>query len=132
MVERHGTGIFRELHAAIVPVSDLEAACAWYEDVLELVPRRVLDGVMAVYGTSGPTHLCLYVPEAGVEEPGYPNQGAFPNWRADDLDVTRAHLIDRGVRCGEVVHGGVLRFLTFFDPDGNRHDVCEYGDAWLP
>ena len=126
-----GTGIFRELHAAIVPVSDLGAACAWYESVLGLEPRRVIEGVLAVYGTSGPTHLCLYVPEPGGEKPGYADQGAFPNWRSDDVEMTRAHLLAHDVRCTDVVAGGTLSFFTFYDPDGNRHDVCEYGEAWL-
>ena len=132
MAER-GTGIFRELHAAIVPVQDLARASAWYESVLELRPRRVVEGVLAVYGTSGPTHLCLYVPEAAGEGAwGEGSQASFPNWRSDDLDATRAHLVDHDVACSEIVDGGTLRFFTFHDPDGNRHDVCEYGDAWLP
>ena len=70
---------FRELHAAIVPVQDLNAARTWYEDVFGLeAPRRVVPPVLAVYAVAGPTHLCLYVPEPG-EAPGYPNQGSFPN-----------------------------------------------------
>lgn len=132
MAEAGGTGIFQELHAAIVPVSDLEKARAWYEDVLELTPKRVVEGALAVYGTSGPTHLCLYVPEPGVEHPGYAGQGAFPNWRADDIETAQRRLLEKGVACTEVQVAGTFKWCTFFDPDGNRHDICEYGSDWLP
>lgn len=124
-------GIFRELHAAIVPVSDFENARRWYEEVLELEPRKVLPGFLVVYGTGGPTHLCLYVPDPGKERPGYHDGGAFPNWRAEDIDATHRLLVERGVRCTEVRRGPGLAWFTFRDPDGNRYDVCEFGADWL-
>lgn len=132
MTDTRRTGLFRELHAAVVPVSDLAKARAWYEGVLGLEPRRVEGTFLAVYGTAGPTHLCLYVPAPGTERPGYDDQGAFPNWRADDIEATRERLVEKGVPCTPIRGGGGVSFFTFRDPDGNRHDVCAFGPDWLP
>ena len=46
-------GIFRELHATIVPVRDLARSLAWYRETLGLEPRRVEEGFLAVLGTGG-------------------------------------------------------------------------------
>jgi catechol 2,3-dioxygenase-like lactoylglutathione lyase family enzyme len=124
-------GIFRELHAVIVPVRDLAASLAWYRETLGLEPRRVEEGFLAVLGTGGPTHVCLYVPEDAEDGTGEAPAGSFPNFRTDDIDAAHAHLVGHGVRCTEVARGGPLAFFTFHDPDGNRIDVCEYGPAWL-
>ena len=40
--------------------------------------------------------------------------------------------MERGVTCGEVSRGEELSWFSLRDPDGNRHDVCEYSPAWLP
>jgi catechol 2,3-dioxygenase-like lactoylglutathione lyase family enzyme len=128
-IETGAAGIFRELHAAVVPVRDLEAARGWYEKVLGLRVEKEVGGFLAVYGTGGPTRICLYVPEPGSEQHG---QGTFPNWRARDIDATREYLVERGVDCSEVGRGDELSWFSFRDPDGNRHDVCEYTPAWLP
>ena len=130
-VDRKTAGIFRELHAVIVPVSDLTKSLQWYRETLGLEPRRVVEGFLAVLGTGGVTHVCLYVPEAGTESPGYPQAGSFPNFRSDDLEATHRHLTERGVRCTGIGGGGGVAFFTCYDPDGNRIDVCEYGPDWL-
>ena len=116
----------------MVPVADMAAARRWYQEVLGLIPEKSLGGFMTVYGTGGPTRLCLYAPEPGEELPGYAQQGAFPNWRAGDIDATREYLVERGVQCSEIGRGEELSWFSFRDPDGNRFDVCEYGAAWLP
>jgi len=132
MTEKKGpAGIFQELHATVIAVSDLSASREWYEDVLGLEPRRVVEGFLAVYGTGGSTNVCLYVPQPGQEKPGYQGGGAFPNCRSRDAAATHAHLTERGVRCTDVQSSPELSWFTFHDPDGNRLDVCEYGPDWL-
>lgn len=122
-------GIFREFHATIVSVDDLEKSARWYEDVFELKPVRTLPGVMTVYGTGGATHLCIYKSEH--DKPGYQGGGAFPNFRTDDLDQTRELLRSRGVECSEIMGSEQVRAFSCFDPDHNRIDICEYGPDWL-
>ncbi|MHC4579800.1 MAG: VOC family protein [Planctomycetota bacterium] len=96
-------GVFREFHAAIIPVSDMIASRRWYEQVLELKPVKVSPtGMLTVYGTGGSSHLCIYTPEPGVERPGYHGSGSFPNLRAEDAAATHVLLTERGVRCTEM------------------------------
>jgi len=130
--ETKPAGIFRELHAAVVPVSDMEVSRLFYEGVLGLTPARVVAGALTVYGTGGKTWLCLYEPDPGGDRPGYDGQGAFPNFRAEDIEVVHEQLLAREVPCTDIESGGSLRWFTFRDPDGNRIDVSEYGPDWLP
>jgi catechol 2,3-dioxygenase-like lactoylglutathione lyase family enzyme len=125
-------GLFRELHAAVIPVSDMAESRRWYEEILGLEPKRVTpEGFLTVYATPGPTHICLYTCEPMGEKAGYEGQGCFPNGRSDDIEATQAHLVQHDVECTEVQTGGPIRWFTFYDPDRNRHDVCEYGPDWL-
>ena len=124
------TGVFRELHATVIPVPDLERAHAFYGGVLGLAVVREIPGALTVYGTAGPTHICLFLPlEAGE---GPTSGGAFANFRSDDIEVTRQHLLDHGVDCGGIDDTPVLKWFSFRDPFGNRIDVCEYDEEWLP
>jgi catechol 2,3-dioxygenase-like lactoylglutathione lyase family enzyme len=133
MEHRGEAGIFREMHAVVVPVGDMERSRRFYEKILGLTPVKALPGhFMTVYGTGGPTHVCLYVPEPGTERPGHEGRGSFPNFRCDDVETVRNHLLEHGVECSEIGEGGSLRWFRFADPDGNRLDVCEYGPDWLP
>jgi len=130
-LEMGPAGIFRELHAAVVPVRDLVASTRWYRDVLGLTPRKEVPGFLVVFGTGGPTNLSIYLPREGEREPGDAGTGSYPSWRARDAAAVHAWLLARGVECTPVQTGGGLKWFRFHDPDGNRFDVCEYGHSWL-
>ena len=126
-------GIFQELHAAIIPVRDMKSSREWYEGVLGLEPVKVSEtGMLTVYGTGGPSYVCIYVPAPGQEKPGYLGGGSFPNFRAADIAKVHTHLTEHGVRCTPIDSGPDLSWFTLFDPDGNRIDCCQYGPGWLP
>ena len=125
-------GIFTEVHAVVVPVSDMDESRKFFEGILGLTPRKILpEGFMTVYGTGGPTNICLYDAVSAGDKPGYARQGCFANFRTDDIEATRRHLVSNKVKCSSIVAGDVLSFFTFYDPDGNRFDVCQFGPAWL-
>ena len=123
------TGIFRELHAVVVPVPDLEQARAFYEGVLGLEVARHIDGGLTVYRTGGPTHVCCFLPTGDGDGPA--PLGAFPNFRSDDIDQTHAYFVERGVECGPVDAAPGIKWMRASDPFGNRFDVCEFGSDWL-
>ena len=120
------SGIFKEFHAVIVPVSKLETTSAWYQDVLELQPLREVPG-MVVLGAGGTAHICLY--QAAGEQDVSGNM--IVNFRAENLDETNELLRRRGITCSDIEHMPMLRYLTIHDPESNRIDVCEYGPDWL-
>ena len=127
---QQSSGIFRELHAVVVPVPDLEQARAFYAGVLGLEVVREVPGAISVYGTGGETYVCLFLPTEASEGPAA--GGAFPNFRCDDIEATRQHLVDRGVDCGPIDASPALSWFPSSDPFGNRFDVCAFGEDWLP
>ena len=121
--------IFDGINAVSICVPDLDAAREFYRDVLELGEP-------------------LYdLPDAGWVEfrAGSPSGNiavtkAPPDWRAStgttivlnvkDCHVAREELQQRGVRCEEpVVFPGYVTFCSFYDPFGNRLQMCSPAPA---
>jgi len=128
------TGIFKNFHAAIVGVPDVDKARDWYEDVLELKPAKIIpgqdgNGFMAIYRLDTTTHLCLFLsPDA---KQGFTANGLI-NFRTDDIESVRAKLIERGTDCSDTSDMGAVSYFTAHDPFGNRIDVCQFTEEWLP
>ncbi|MGZ8620344.1 MAG: VOC family protein [Actinomycetota bacterium] len=102
-------------------VRDMDAAVAFYRDVLELALVR-RDGDEWAEFEAGPVRLALH----GTDEPGHASGTVV--FRVVDLDEARFTLRDRGARVddhvGEVE--GFARFVTVRDPDGNPVQLIEY------
>jgi catechol 2,3-dioxygenase-like lactoylglutathione lyase family enzyme len=113
--------------AAIVPVSDLEAAIRFYEGTLglKLDERHDIEGFPEARFEAGTGTLSTY-------QSGYAGQAGhtLAGFSVDDLDATMADLRSRGVTFedydmpglktenGVATFGG-LRAAWFKDPDGN-------------
>ena len=101
---------------------DMDAAVAFYADVLGLALRR-RDGDAWAEFDAGPVRFALH---GGAEETA-PRCGTAV-FEVDDLDAARRALIDRGVAFdqadGEVP--GYARFASFHDVDGNVVQIIEY------
>ena len=109
-------------------VRDMDAAVAFYRDVLELpLVRREAHGWAEFY--AGPVRLTLHGTIDAM--PGWadavPGSGTVV-FRVDDLDAARLALAGRGAafddHVGEVE--GFARFATLRDPDGNPVQLIEY------
>ena len=102
-------------------VRDLDAAVAFYRDVVGLALRR-RDGDEWAEFDAPPLMLALH---AGTGEA--PSSGTVV-FRVDDLERARWTLEGRGAvfdgYVGEVE--GFARFATFRDPDGNPIQIIEY------
>jgi predicted enzyme related to lactoylglutathione lyase len=101
-----------------MPTRDLEAAVAFYGDVLGL--RRSVympDRHYAEFETGNLT-VSVYDPEQmGMEHNRNPNPIAL---RVDDVASSREALEDSGVSfSGETLDTGVCHMAFFADPDGN-------------
>ena len=102
-------------------VRDMDAAVAFYRDVLELALVRREGDEWAEFD-AGPVRLALH----GSDEP---DQGSGTIvFRVEDLDEARFGLRDRGARVDEHVGevAGFARFATVRDPDGNPVQLIEY------
>jgi catechol 2,3-dioxygenase-like lactoylglutathione lyase family enzyme len=101
---------------------DLDAAVRFYRDAVGLTLLRREKDAWAEFD-AGPLRFALHATEE--ERPAGSGTAVF---RVEDLEAARWTLQQRGVRfeeqTGEV--GGVARFATFHDPDGNPLQLIEY------
>jgi catechol 2,3-dioxygenase-like lactoylglutathione lyase family enzyme len=109
-------------------VRDMDAAVAFYRDVLELpLVRREAHGWAEF--DAGPVRLALHgtVDAMPGGADALPGSGTVV-FRVDDLDEARIVLAGRGAafddHVGEVE--GYARFATVRDPDGNPVQLIEY------
>ncbi len=100
-------------------VKDLQAAMAWYQEVL---------GFKLLYHLEEMAWCELQSPVArvnvGLGEAENPDVkgGATPVWGVTDIDATRKHLEAKNVTFdGETREiEGMVKLATFYDPDGNK------------
>lgn len=114
-----------ELAATTLYVSDLDAAVAWYEEKLGLLPVAVgRDGHGYASFLMGAGIVVLEPLEAALEPTELGSDNATVNLvvTRDPAEV-REDLLERGVVCGPLVPSP--NFLSFLvrDPDGNRFYV---------
>jgi predicted enzyme related to lactoylglutathione lyase len=101
-----------------VPTRDLDAAVAFYGDVLGLTRSvHIPDRHFAEFETGNLT-LSIYDPEKmGMEHNRNPNPIAL---RVDDVASSREELEGRGVQfAADTLDTGVCHMAFFSDPDGN-------------
>jgi predicted enzyme related to lactoylglutathione lyase len=116
-------GYVPELTASM-GVTNLDAAIDWYQSVL---------GFTLMYRTDeiGWCELATAVPGVSVglsqNESVTQGGGATNVWGVADILAAKAHLDAHGVRQdGEIQHiPGLVKLLTFYDPDGNAMMLSE-------
>ena len=115
------------LAATTLYVRDLDAAVAWYREMLGLEPvvmGRDQHGYAAYQ--LGPSILVLEPVEAALEpqEPG--SESATVNLVIDrDPAAVREELMRRGVTCGRIVPSPNFHSFLMRDLDGNRFYVTK-------
>ena len=105
-------------------VSNLDAAIAWYRDVLGFTLLYKLDD-MAWCELQGPSEKISV--GLGVREEVKPSGGCVPVWGVKDIAAARGALEDQKVRFdGDTMEiPGMVKLATFFDPDGNAMMLVE-------
>ena len=114
-----------------IPVSDVEAAKAFYVDQVGFLLNhdvRPAPGMRVVQMTP-PGSPCSVVIGQGMPL-GEPGSTKGPQLVVEDLDAVRARLAGRGVEITEVQQLGPegapgSRFAFFTDPDGNTWSLQE-------
>jgi len=118
-----------KIELVAVPVSDVDAAKAFYEKVGFVVDHDhvVSDDVRFVQLTP-PGSACSIAIGNGLTQMA---PGSLDNMQCviADADAARADLVERGVECSEVDDQPWGRFVYFSDPDGNGWSLQQL-PAW--
>jgi catechol 2,3-dioxygenase-like lactoylglutathione lyase family enzyme len=126
-----GRGMDLKLEVVPIPVSDVDAAKAFYTEQVGFNldhDARPTPGMRVVQMTP-PGSACSVVIGEGLPL-GEPGSVKGVQLVVDDIDAVREQLAGRGVGVGEVQQLGPegtpgSRFLFFDDPDGNTWSVQE-------
>ncbi len=99
-------------------VKNLEAGVAWYRDVLGFEPLYVREDI--AWGELQTGVAKVNVGLSQVEEPGGKG-GATLTFGVTDIEAAKAALDAQGVRQDGPIQEipGMVRLLTFYDPDDN-------------
>ena len=110
-----------ELQLVIIPVTDIDRAKAFYVDQAGFnadFDHTVSDDVRFVQLTP-PGSACSIAFGKGLTD-ATPGSVQGLQVVTDDIEATRAALLERGLEVGDVDDQAWGRFLYFADPDGNR------------
>jgi predicted enzyme related to lactoylglutathione lyase len=116
------TSIVTGMDFVSVPTQDLDAARAYYADVLGLPCSSVwqrpgTEAVGAEFETGSMTIALMASKVLGIPFSATSVPIAL---RVDDVEAARAELESRGVRfTGDTIDSGVCHMAHFTDPDGN-------------
>lgn len=116
------TSIVTGMDFVSVPTQDLDAARAYYGEVLELPCSSVwqrpgMDAMGAEFETGSMTIALIATEMIGIPF----SANCVPiALRVDDVEAARATLESRGVEfAGDMIDSGVCHMAHFRDPDGN-------------
>jgi CreA protein len=106
-----------------VPVSNFEAAVAWYTDLLGFGVEYRLDEYG--WGELRTPYPGVYIGLGQNEE--VKHGGPTPTFGVKDIAAARSHLESRDVRFDGDTYdvGGMVKLATFYDPDGNAWMLAE-------
>jgi predicted enzyme related to lactoylglutathione lyase len=112
-----------KLELVAVPVSDVDRAKAFYEQVgfNADYDHRVSDDLRFVQLTPAGSACSIALGEGVTDAAPGSVQGL--QLVVEDADAARAELLERGVEVGAVQEFPWGRFVFFADPDGNRWSV---------
>ncbi len=110
--------MFLGLRSLIYPAPDLDAAKAWYSDVLGIEPY--FDEPFYVGFDVGGYEL-------GLHPDGDPDAGPKTYWGVDDVDAAFRALLDAGANQAEPIHevGDGIRMAAVLDPAGYFFGLIE-------
>jgi catechol 2,3-dioxygenase-like lactoylglutathione lyase family enzyme len=103
-------------------VSDLDAARAFYRDVLGFTEMFVDEDEGWVSLDRGETEIAIGL----AEDVGGDGEGQVATIDVEDVKAERERLTAAGADVGTVLElHGAMRLLDVFDPDGNRIQLTE-------
>jgi len=119
--------LFTRLDTVIIRVRSLDTACFWYQNVLGLRPvhKDLEKEKLAVLDTGGQISLTIWQLKPGEQFPPHGTVGSYPILLSEDIVAARETLQERGVDVEEMQVDDCVNSFGFYDPDGNRFEVCQ-------
>jgi predicted enzyme related to lactoylglutathione lyase len=102
-----------------INVTSLDRSIPWYESVLGMTLLYRVDEIAWCELSTGVGRVNVGLGQTETVQPG----GTMPTWGVTDIDAAKAALDAAGVRQDGPINDipGMVRLLTFYDPDGNGH-----------
>jgi catechol 2,3-dioxygenase-like lactoylglutathione lyase family enzyme len=121
-------GLFRGINVVSIPVPDLDKGRAFYRDVMgfgqpvyDLPDAGWIEFRLGKDGSGGGGNVSISLAEAGWK----PAPGISLVLDVEDCHAACAELRARGIPCDDPeVFPGFVTFCNFYDPFGNRLQMC--------
>lgn len=111
------------LDTVILRVRDIKKARAWYQQKLGFRPTYSDDDEkLVVLDLQGTTSLTLWQLK---EKEKLAASSTYPIFLAEDIQTAHENLASQRVKTEPVTENNGLRWFGFYDPDGNRMEVCQ-------
>jgi len=118
-----------KLELVAVPVSDVDRAKAFYEQVgFNADHDHTVSEQLRFVQLTPPGSACSITIGKGITE-ATPGSFAGANLVIEDADAAHAELTGRGIEVSEIEEMPWGRFIHFADPDGNRWSLQQI-PAW--
>lgn len=110
--------MLKKIDTVFVYVRNIAESVQWYREVLGLEVGLEYLGYVAF--KLGETYLTIIENRRQIN-----HEFSTFNFFVEDAYVTHQYLVNKGVKVTDVKHDGVDHF-AFFDPDGNRLEICSF------
>ena len=114
---------FLRLDTVILRVKDIKKASNWYQQKLGFrATYSDDDEKLVVFDLQGTTSLTLWQLK---DKEKLATSSTYPIFLADDIQTAHETLAAQRVKTEAITENGSLRWFSFYDPDGNRLEVCQ-------
>ena len=119
-------GIFTRLDTVLLRVRDFQASKTWYEKTLGFVASYTSDeNKLAVFDLGGTSSLTIWQLQPGEQLVAGGACATFPIFLAEDAKAVQQHMREQSIEVEDIQENGGVYSFGFFDPDGNRLEVCQ-------
>jgi catechol 2,3-dioxygenase-like lactoylglutathione lyase family enzyme len=119
-------GIFTRLDTVLLRVRDFHTSKIWYEEKLGFVASYVSEEEkLAVFDLGGATSFTIWQLKPSEPLVAGGSNGTYPIFLADDAGLMHERMKAMNIDVDDIQKSGGVHSFGFFDPDGNRLEVCQ-------
>lgn len=108
----------------IIRVKDIEVSKGWYKNKLGLTPVwEDISLKLVVLDTKGPTSLTIWQTAQPIMIKK--ETTCYPIFRTQNIDELKEQFNKEGIQASEIIEDDHVRYLNFYDPDGNVLEACQ-------